>query len=83
MRGSVEEVEGPFHGGGRAPNHQPTQAGTTTGERKLIMEKLLLKVPEVAARLSMSRGKVYELIRSGALPSVRIDPVAPDQGSRP
>ena len=37
------------------------------------MDKLLLKVPEVAARLSMSRGKVYELIRSGALPSVRID----------
>ena len=37
------------------------------------MERLLLKVPEVAARLSMSRGKVYELIRSGALPSVRID----------
>jgi excisionase family DNA binding protein len=37
------------------------------------MERLLLKVPEVAARLSMSRGKVYELMRSGALPSVRID----------
>ena len=37
------------------------------------MERLLLKVPEVAARLSMSRGKVYELIRSGALPSVCID----------
>jgi excisionase family DNA binding protein len=37
------------------------------------MERLLLKVPEVAARLSMSRGKVYELIRSGALPSVLID----------
>jgi excisionase family DNA binding protein len=37
------------------------------------MERLLLRVPEVAARLSMSRGKVYELMRSGALPSVRID----------
>jgi excisionase family DNA binding protein len=39
----------------------------------MIMERLLLRVPEAASRLSMSRGKVYELIRSGALPSVRID----------
>jgi excisionase family DNA binding protein len=45
----------------------------TTAERMLIMDRLLLRVPEVASRLSMSRGKVYELIRSGVLPSVRID----------
>ena len=37
------------------------------------MERMLLRVPEVAAQLSLSRGKVYELIRSGALTSVRID----------
>lgn len=37
------------------------------------MEGLLLKVPEVAGLLRLSRAKVYELIRSGVLPSVRID----------
>lgn len=37
------------------------------------MEPLLLRVPEVAHRLGLSRGKVYQLIQSGALPSVRID----------
>lgn len=35
-------------------------------------EKLLYKVSDVAACLSLSRTKVYELVRSGALPSVRI-----------
>lgn len=37
------------------------------------MESLLLKVPEAAAALGLSRAKVYELIKRGALPSVRID----------
>lgn len=37
------------------------------------MEPLLLRVPEAAQRLGLSRGKVYQLIQSGALPSVRID----------
>lgn len=37
------------------------------------MEGLLLKVPEAAEVLRLSRAKVYELIKSGALPSVRID----------
>ncbi len=36
-------------------------------------EKLLYRIPEVAAYLSLSRTKVYELVRAGALPSVRID----------
>lgn len=35
-------------------------------------EKLLYRVGEVAVALSVSRTKVYELVRSGALPSVRI-----------
>ncbi|NNM47862.1 helix-turn-helix domain-containing protein [Knoellia koreensis] len=34
--------------------------------------KLLYRVPDVAACLSLSRTKVYELVRSGELPSVRI-----------
>jgi excisionase family DNA binding protein len=37
------------------------------------MEALLLMVPEVAARLAMSRAKVYELMASGSLPSVRAE----------
>jgi excisionase family DNA binding protein len=37
------------------------------------METLLVKVPEAAARLGISRAKLYELMASGALPSVRVD----------
>ena len=37
------------------------------------MEALLLKVPEAAAQLGLSRAKLYELLSSGALPSVRVD----------
>ncbi len=37
------------------------------------MDALLLKVPEAAAQLGVSRAKLYELISSGALPSVRVD----------
>ena len=35
--------------------------------------RLLFRVTEVAEALSLSRAKVYELITSGALRSVRID----------
>jgi len=35
--------------------------------------RLLYRVTEAAAMLSLSRAKVYELINSGALRSVRID----------
>lgn len=37
------------------------------------MEKLLYRVPEAAEFLSLSRAKVYQLVRSGRIPSVRID----------
>lgn len=40
----------------------------------LQMEQELLTVEEVARRLSMSRQGVWSLIRSGALPAVRISP---------
>jgi len=36
-------------------------------------DKLLYRVPEVATYLSISRSKVYELLKSGELPSVHID----------
>jgi excisionase family DNA binding protein len=38
-------------------------------------DKLLYTVPEVARHLSLSRSKVYELVRAGVLPSVKIDRV--------
>ena len=34
--------------------------------------KMLYTLTEVAAALGVGRSKVYELVRSGALPSVRI-----------
>ena len=37
------------------------------------MDALLIKVPEVAARLGVSRAKVYELIASGSLRAVKVD----------
>ena len=40
--------------------------------RRVMNEKLLYRVSDVAACLSLSRTKVYELVRSGTLPSVRI-----------
>ena len=36
-------------------------------------QRLLYRVPEVAVILNISRSKVYELLGSGALPSVKID----------
>lgn len=36
------------------------------------MEPLLLRPPEVARLLGVSRSRAYELIASGVLPSVRI-----------
>lgn len=36
------------------------------------METLLLKIPEVATYLGLSRTTVYELIGSGMLPAVKI-----------
>jgi len=37
------------------------------------MEALLLKIPDLAAQLRISRAKVYELMASGVLPSVKVD----------
>ena len=36
------------------------------------MDKLLYTVPEAAAQLGIGRSKLYELLNSGALPTVRI-----------
>ena len=37
------------------------------------MDALLMKVPEAAAALGVSRAKLYELIAAGALPAVKVD----------
>ncbi|RFS83732.1 helix-turn-helix domain-containing protein [Actinomadura spongiicola] len=37
------------------------------------MPKLLLTVPEAAQALAISRSKLYELLASGAVRSIRID----------
>jgi excisionase family DNA binding protein len=37
------------------------------------MNALLIKIPEAAAQLGVSRAKLYELIASGALPAVKVD----------
>ena len=36
------------------------------------MDTLLLKVPEAAAQLGISRAKLYELVAAGILPAVKI-----------
>jgi excisionase family DNA binding protein len=36
-------------------------------------DKLLYRIPEIAEHLSISRSKVYELLKSGELRSVHID----------
>jgi excisionase family DNA binding protein len=49
-----------------------TRWGPTKEREDAMEEKLLYTLADVAAALSVSRSKVYELVRSGALPSVRI-----------
>jgi excisionase family DNA binding protein len=44
-------------------------------------DKLLYRISEVAEHLSLSRSKVYELVRAGVLPSVRIDRVRRIRGA--
>lgn len=36
-------------------------------------DRMLYRVADVAEMLSLSKSKVYELIRCGSLPSIRID----------
>ena len=37
------------------------------------MDALLIRIPDAAALLGVSRAKLYELIGSGALPAVKVD----------
>ena len=40
---------------------------------RLMCEKLLLTVPEVGQSLGLKRSKVYQILQSGKLRSVRLD----------
>ena len=55
---------------GRPPIRHPT-AGPAGG--RPAMTRLLLTVPEAAEALAISRSKLYELLASGAVASIRID----------
>ena len=48
---------------------------------KVMDEKLLYRIGEVAHYLSLSRSKTYELVRAGHIPSVRIDGVRRVRGA--
>ena len=40
--------------------------------RRTKVERVLLSIPDAAARISIGRSKMYELLTSGAIRSVRI-----------
>ena len=45
----------------------------TASEGTRTDDRLLYRIPEVVSQLNVSRSKVYELLTSGALRSVKID----------
>lgn len=40
--------------------------------QEVVPQRLLLRVPEVAERLGIGRTKIYEMIATGELPTLRI-----------
>ena len=58
----------------------PVRAQTTLNEndnagqprRQVVNERLLYRVEEVAEMLSLGRSKTYQMVATGALPSVRL-----------
>ncbi len=56
----------------QAGRHPITAWRATPGKGNTMEDKMLYTLTDVAAALSVGRSKVYELVRSGALPSVRI-----------
>ena len=52
--------------------HPMTARRAIPGKGKTMEDKMLYTLTDVTAALSVGRSKVYELVRSGALPSVRI-----------
>jgi excisionase family DNA binding protein len=56
-----------------APLRQWTARAHVAWEVNALEDRLLYRVTEVAVFLSVSRSKVYELLASGDLPSVKTD----------
>ena len=56
----------------QAGPHPITARRAIPGKGNTMETKMLYTLTDVAAALSVGRSKVYELVRSGALPSVRI-----------
>jgi excisionase family DNA binding protein len=56
---------------------------SAVGGVNALEDRLLYRLTEVAVFLNVSRSKVYELLGSGALPSVRIDRTRLVRGSDP
>lgn len=56
----------------QAGPHPITTWRALRGKGKTMEDKMLYTLTDVTAALSVGRSKVYELVRSGALPSVRI-----------
>ncbi|GAB4075263.1 hypothetical protein GCM10028781_00260 [Nostocoides australiense] len=56
----------------QAGPHPITAWRAIPGKGKTMEDKMLYTLSDVAAALSVGRSKVYELVRCGALPSVRI-----------
>lgn len=58
---------------GSTPTPHPAVSGTTfLGYVEVVMTKLLLCPEEVAEALGLGRSKVYELLASGRLRSVKV-----------
>lgn len=54
------------------PPTSPAELQLSEGSESSRSPKLLLRIEEVAEMLGIGRSKIYELLRSGELPSVRI-----------
>jgi excisionase family DNA binding protein len=57
------------------------KAGLFKNRGSALEDRLLYRVPEVAVILNISRSKVYELLGSDDLPSVKIDRIRLVRGS--
>ena len=68
VREVTETTEHPIH-----PIHtaEPSGEAPVTGKQPNREAKLVLTVTEAAEVLGLSRGLAYELVRTGAIPSIR------------
>ncbi len=63
------------------PPHRDPPAAPSAAQTSLPSTRLLLRVKEVAEALAVSRSAVYELIRSGEIPAMKIVARLPQAGA--